>query len=113
MRDNSQGVDESIRLAGGGVSVQKTRVIAKINSRNGGALNRAVLGASDEHIHRSVRSEQQRNARFSAPNLGARVLLLFGFVVRLGQIEGYALRPPPRPKAKFLLPFGNLFRQSL
>jgi hypothetical protein len=39
--------------------------------------------------------------------------LLFGFVVGLGQIEGYALRPPPRPKSKLLLPFGNLFWQSL
>jgi hypothetical protein len=33
------------------ISVFGVRVIAEINFQNGGALNRGVLGASDEHIH--------------------------------------------------------------
>jgi hypothetical protein len=69
--------------------------------------------ATREHIHRSVRREQQRNARVGASALWVRLLLFFGFVVGLGQIDGYALRPPPRLKAKFLLPFENLLLQSL
>jgi hypothetical protein len=88
-------------------------VIAKIDFRNGGVPTQA--GGSDEHIHRSVRREQQCNARVGTLALWARVLLLFGFVVGLGQIEGYASRLPKNqnPSCHLEIYFGNHSRTAL